>query len=62
MLIEEMPVMPIVTNQSAFVSSKLLSGIDFSWFGTPIFTKVKMKDYNDYLPDTTEEPIEIVTG
>lgn len=62
MLIEEMPVMPIVTNQSAFVSSKLLSGIDFTWFGTPIFTEVKMKDYNDYLPDTTEEPIEIVTG
>ena len=57
MLVEKMPVMPIITNQNAFLASDLLSGIKYSWFGTPIFNRLKMKNYNDYLPDTTAETI-----
>ncbi|MBO4220695.1 MAG: hypothetical protein J5933_07210 [Clostridia bacterium] len=57
MLLDEMPVIPIVFNQNAYLSSGLLSGIDFSWYGTAIFKNLNMRDYNNYLPDTTAETI-----
>ena len=56
-LIDEMPVIPIVFNQNAFLASDLLSGIDFSWYGTAIYKNLNMRDYNNYLPDTTAETI-----
>ena len=52
-----MPVIPIVFNQNAYLASDLLSGFDFSWYGTTIFKNLNMRDYNNYLPDTTAETI-----
>ena len=50
MLLEDMPIIPIVFNQDAYVISKDLSGVDYSYFNTRIFTKTKLKNYQDYLP------------
>ena len=53
-LASEMPVCPILFNESfAFVSSEL-SGLDFDDFGNVIFTKVEQKDYKAYLAKEEE--------
>ena len=50
MLLEDMPIIPIVFNQDAYVISKDLSNVGHTYFGTRIFTKTKQKNYQDYLP------------
>lgn len=52
MLLEDMPVIPVVFNQDGYVISKELSKVDNSYFGSRIFTKTKLKDYEKYLPKT----------
>lgn len=50
MLLEEMPICPLVTLQSAYIKSKLLSGFDTDYYGVTDFKRVKMKNYMDYKP------------
>ncbi len=44
-LVEDMPVIPILFNQTATLVNKDLSKIKYTYYGTPIFTKAKLKDY-----------------
>lgn len=50
LLMDEMPIIPIIFNVNATLTSKSLSGEDVSYYGTPIFTKLKLKNYEDYIP------------
>lgn len=54
LLLEEMPVCPLVTLQSAYVKSKLLSGFETDYYGVTDFKRVKMKNYMDYKEEETE--------
>ncbi|MBE6592614.1 MAG: hypothetical protein E7642_01325 [Ruminococcaceae bacterium] len=49
-LLEDMPVIPIVFNKTITMKSKDLSKVDFSYYGYAIFTKTKLKDYEKYVP------------
>ncbi len=55
MLLDEMPICPLVTLQSAYIKSKLLSGFDTDYYGVTDFKRVKMKNYMDYKPDEDAE-------
>ncbi len=48
-LLDDMPIIPLVFNQEAYVVSKDLKKVDSSYFGTRIFTEAKLKDYEKYL-------------
>ncbi len=48
-LVADMPVMPVVFNQTAYLASKDLSGIKTNYYGVNVFTKVKQKHYTDYI-------------
>lgn len=50
MLVENMPVIPILFNQSATLKSKQLSKVGVSYYGTAIFSKANLRNYEDYLP------------
>ena len=56
LLVEEMPVIPVIFNQSAVLVSKELSKVKFTYFSTPRLTKTKLRKYKQYLPveETTE--------
>ncbi|MGM9681996.1 MAG: ABC transporter substrate-binding protein [Eubacteriales bacterium] len=54
MIVDDMPVIPIIFNQNATLTSKQLSKVTFSYYGAPSFKKAKLKDYEDYLPVETE--------
>ncbi len=47
LLLEDMPITPLVTLQNAYVSQKL-SGFSFDFYGCPVFTKAKLKNYELY--------------
>ena len=49
-LMEDMPIIPIIFNQDAYLISKDLKNVDSTYFGTRIFTEAKLKDYQKYLP------------
>ena len=49
-LMEEMPIIPIIFNQNATLTSGELSKIKYTYYGEPIFTKTKLKDYLQYIP------------
>ena len=49
-LMEDMPIIPIIFNQDAYLISKDLKGVDSTYFDTRIFTDAKLKDYQKYLP------------
>lgn len=51
-LMSKMPVMPLVFNQNFALVSDELKTVKFDWFGRVIFTKTKLKNYEDYLPVT----------
>lgn len=55
LLIESAPVIPVIYNQSFAFISKDLSSISFDGFGNFVLTKVKQKNYEDYLPSSEEE-------
>lgn len=50
MLMDNMPVIPIIFNQSAKMISKDLSAYKTSYYGVESFTNVKLKDYENYIP------------
>ena len=52
-LMADMPVIPIIFNQNATMTSDDLSKIDYNYYGAPIFTKMKLKDYLLYVPEET---------
>ena len=49
-LLNDMPVIPIVFNKTITMKSKELSKIEYSYYGFAIFTKTKLKNYEDYIP------------
>ena len=50
MLLADMPVIPILFNENATLTSKSLSGVDFSYYGTGIFSRAKLKNWEAYVP------------
>ena len=50
-LLAEMPVIPVVFNQDAYVVRKDLSKISETYYSTRNFAKTKLKNYEDYLPE-----------
>ncbi len=56
-LIEDMPVIPIIFLQDAYVASDELSGIGTNFYGVRDFKKTKLKDYMKYklLTDTASD-------
>lgn len=53
-LMEDMAVIPIIFNYNATLTSKELSNIKYTYYGSPIFTKTSLKNYLDYIPETEE--------
>ena len=56
-LLEEMPVIPIIFNQNATLISDELSKVKFTYYGVPNFTKTKLKNYELYIPVEEEEEV-----
>ncbi len=50
-ILADMPVIPILFNQRAVLTSKSLSGIRYNYYGTPIFSKANLKNWENYLPE-----------
>ncbi len=50
LLLEEMPVIPVFVYKEAVLISDDLSKVEFDYFGRPNFNKVKLKNWEDYLP------------
>ena len=50
-LLDDMPIIPIVFNKSITMKSKELSKVEYSYYGCAVFTKAKLKNYEDYLPE-----------
>jgi oligopeptide transport system substrate-binding protein len=57
-LMNDLPVIPIVFNQNATVIRKELSNVKYTYYGTPVFSKAKLKNYHDYIPAEEEETAE----
>jgi len=53
-LMSELPILPIIFNKTISMKAKDLSKVDYNYYGAPIFTKAKLKNYEDYIP--AEEP------
>lgn len=53
-LLEEMPIIPIVFNKNITIKSKDLSKVKYDYYNLPIFTKAKLKNYEDYIPAEEE--------
>ncbi len=49
-LIDAMPIIPLVFNQTIGFTSSELKNVDFSPIGNLIFTEAKLKNYENYLP------------
>ena len=50
-LLAEMPVIPIVFNQDAYLSRKEISKTTETYYSTRNFAKTKLKNYEDYIPE-----------
>ncbi len=55
MLIDEMPCIPIFVHKNAVLIHEDLSRVEFDFFGNPIFNKVKLKNWKDYIPVEEED-------
>ena len=49
-LLDDMPIIPVVFNKTISLQSKDLKKVEFSYYGYAIFTKTKLKNYEDYIP------------
>ena len=49
LLLEDAPVVPVIFNGETYAVSNLLSGLTTNFWGSKIFKKVTLKNYNDYL-------------
>ena len=54
-ILDDLPVIPIVFNKTATLQHKSLSKVKYTYYGTFIFTKTKLKDYQLYIPKEEEE-------
>lgn len=54
-LMEDLPVIPIVFNQTAYLQSKDLSKVKTTYYGTFVFTNAKLKNYELYVPVEEKE-------
>ncbi len=54
-LMEDLPVIPIVFNQNAYLQSKDLSKVKTTYYGTFVFTDTKLKNYELYIPAEEKE-------
>ena len=50
-LLAEMPVIPVVFNQDAYLVRKELSKVEETYYSTTVFTKTKLRNYKKYLPE-----------
>ena len=50
MLLDEMPVIPVVFNVDAYMVNKKLSGVKDTWFGARYFNKAKLSGYEESNP------------
>ena len=50
MLLEDMPVIPIIFNQQATLTHKDLSKVKSTYYVPALFTKTKLKNWEDYVP------------
>ena len=50
-LMKDMPIIPIIFNENATLTSKEISNYKFTGYGTPIFTKLKLKNYEEHIPE-----------
>ena len=50
-LLADMPIIPLTFGQSYYVKSKKIKGIDTNYYGYPILTEMRLKNYQDYLPE-----------
>ena len=58
-LMEDMPIIPLVFYRDYYMASKELSGIKDTYYNFKILTKMKLKNYHDYLPaEETEKATE----
>lgn len=55
LLMEEMPIIPLVFNQTAVFTAKGISKVKVDGLGNLNFTDVKLKKYEKYLPEVEEE-------
>ena len=56
LLMEDMPIIPIIFNQNAtLINDDVLSREKFDYYGSPDFKKLKMKDYQQYIPAKKED-------
>ncbi len=51
MLLDDMPIIPLTFGQAHYVKSRKLRNIDTNYYGYPILTDMKMKNYKEYLPE-----------
>ncbi len=52
-LLEDMPIIPIIFNQDAYIVSGELSKVNSTYFANRVFTKTKLKNYELYVETTT---------
>ena len=50
LLLTEMPVIPLTFGQCHYLVSSKIKNVDVGYYGYPIFTKTKLKNYKKYLP------------
>ena len=50
-LLDDMVVIPVIFNQNATLIRKDLSKVAYGYYGNPIMTKAKLKDYELYIPE-----------
>ena len=55
LLMADLPVIPVVYNQTVNLASDELSKYEITYYGTPVFTKLVLKNYLLYAPAKEEE-------
>ncbi len=50
-LLADMPVIPIIFNEDAYVEHDDISGLKSTYYGTRIFSSVMQKDWRNYVPE-----------
>ena len=54
-LLDDMVVIPVIFNQNATLIHDDLSKVSYGYYGTPIMTKAKLKDYELYIPEEEKQ-------
>jgi ABC-type transport system substrate-binding protein len=54
LLLENMPIIPLTFGQNHYVFSNKIRNVDMDYYGYAYFTKTRLKNYQDYLPEAEE--------